>query len=77
MAEYLLRKGKRFYEIAKFEDSDEPTAVYSFTTRGCSCPSWGRTCKHDSILKAWKKAGEVPGVVYNDKAQVVTQLYVQ
>ena len=77
MAEYLLRKGKSFYEIAKFEDSTDSTAVYLFTKRGCSCPSYSKSCKHISILNAWKASGEIPGVVYGDKAEILNKLYVQ
>lgn len=76
MAEYLARKGKDFYELAKFEDSDTPTAVYIFTERGCSCPSYRRSCKHLAIMKAWKRAGEPVGVVYDDTASVIATLAV-
>lgn len=76
MAQYLLRKGKRFYEIAKFEDSDSPVAVYSFTTRGCSCPAGRRSCKHTQILTAWKRAKEVPGMVFNDLAEHISTIHV-
>jgi len=77
MSEYLLRKGSLFYEIAKFEDSAEPIAVYKFTTRGCSCPNRNRSCKHSTILDLWKKAGEVPGIVYNDNGHTLSVLPVQ
>lgn len=76
MAQYLVRKGKIFYEMAKFEDSDSPTSVYLFTPRGCSCPSYSSSCKHTKILKAWKKAGEIPGTVYDDTANVLGVLNV-
>ena len=76
MAQYLLRKGKHFYEIAKFEDSDEPTAVYRFTKRGCTCPAGRRGCKHNSILKAWQESGETAGAVYDDSAKQISVLSV-
>ncbi len=76
MSQYVLRKGTHFYEIAKFEDSDSPTAVYIFTKRGCSCPAGRRSCKHTSILKEWQKTGEVAGTVYNDLAEVTAILAV-
>jgi hypothetical protein len=76
MAQYLVRKGKINYEMAKFEDSDSPTAIYSFYERGCSCPSRSRSCKHHKILKEWKKAGEPLGVVYNDEAEIIGMLSV-
>ena len=75
MSEYLIRKGKQFYELAKFEDSCEPTAVYVFTSRGCSCPSRYRSCKHTKILNAWKQAGEIEGVVYDDSASVLGNIF--
>lgn len=75
MSEYLLRKGKYFYELAKFEDSSEPISVYLFTSRGCSCPSRYRNCKHVKILNAWKQSGEVPGLVYNDSASVIGNIF--
>lgn len=76
MSEYLLRKGSMFYEVAKFENSDSPTAVYRFTQRGCSCPAGRRGCKHTKIMKAWKSAGEPLGFVYDDEANHVGTLHV-
>lgn len=76
MSEYIPRKGKIFYELAKFEDYCEPTAVYLFTTRGCSCPSYRRNCKHTAILNSWKKAGEPVGAVYSDDAKEINRLFI-
>ena len=76
MSEYLLRKGNLFYEIAKFEDTEDSVAVYLFTQRGCSCPSYRKNCKHLTILNAWKAAGELPGMVYDDDAKIIGKLYV-
>lgn len=76
MAQYLLRKVIHFYELAKFEDSDDSTAVYKFTKRGCTCPAGRRGCKHTKILTAWQKAGEVAGFVYNDEAAHIGTLNV-
>jgi hypothetical protein len=76
MSEYLLRKGKLFYEIAKFEDTKDSIAVYLFTQRGCSCPSYRKNCKHLTILNTWKASGEIPGVVYDDNAEVIGNLSV-
>jgi hypothetical protein len=76
MPEYILRKGLTFYEVAKFEDSDSPTAVYKFTQRGCTCPAGRRGCKHTKILKAWKTAKEPLGFVYNDDAKHIGTLHV-
>ena len=76
MAQYVLRKGTHFYELAKFEDSDDFTAVYKFTQRGCTCPAGRRGCKHTKILNAWKLAGEVAGLVYDDEANHIGTLNV-
>lgn len=74
MAQYLLRKGEYFDELAKFEDSDAPTALYKFTKRGCSCPAGRRGCKHVKILNTWKTAGSPAGFVYNDEAEHIGTL---
>ncbi len=76
MSQYIFRKAF-YYEIAKFEDSDSPTAVYRFTPRGCSCPAGRRGCKHTKLLTAWKAAGEPLGAVYNDDGTLLTILQVQ
>lgn len=68
MSQYLLRKAKGTYELAKFEDSDSPTAVYRFSYRGCSCPAGRRSCKHNKILKTWQSLGEPTGYVFDDTA---------
>jgi hypothetical protein len=77
MAQYLLRKGKHFYELAKFEDSDAPTALYSFTKRGCTCPAGRRGCKHTKIMISWKALGEPAGYVFDDEANHIGTLNVQ
>lgn len=77
MSQYVIRKGRLFYELAKFEDSDSPTTVYIFTKRGCSCPAGRRSCKHTKILKAWQQAGEKAGIVYDDEANQLTVLQVE
>lgn len=77
MSQYLMRKAKDFYEMAKFDDSDDSVAVYKFTARGCTCPAGRRGCKHTAIFKAWKATGEVPGYVYDDSAQLIAKLNVQ
>lgn len=75
MAEYLFRKGTKYDEVAKFEDTAEPTAVYLFTARGCSCPARSRSCKHTKLLKLWNQNGAVAGQVYNDTGEVVAHLF--
>jgi hypothetical protein len=76
MAEYLLRKANLFYELAKFEDSDTPTAIYKFTKRGCTCPAGRRGCKHVKIMKAWKDLDEPFGYVFDDNAKHIGTLFV-
>jgi hypothetical protein len=76
MAQYLLRKVKTTYELAKFEDSDLPTAVYRFSNRGCSCPSGYRSCKHVKIKNTWKALGEPFGYVFDDDANHIGTLVV-
>jgi hypothetical protein len=77
MSQYILRKGIHFYELAKFEDSDDSTAVYKFTKRGCTCPAGRRGCKHVKILAAWQKAGEIAGLVYDDNAVQIGALHLE
>lgn len=76
MSEYLLRKVKGHYSIAKFDSSDSPVDVYTFYPRGCSCPAGRRGCKHQKILKEWQKLKEQPGFVFNDEAVVIGVLAV-
>lgn len=77
MAQYLLRKVNKTYELAKFEDSDAPTAVYRFSNRGCTCPSSNRNCKHVTIRDTWKALGEPIGYVFDDSAKHVGTILVQ
>lgn len=76
MAQYIFRKTKVNYELAKFEDSDTPTDVYSISDRGCNCPSRYRACKHTKMLSEWKKAGAMPGIVYDDNLKIIGKLNV-
>jgi hypothetical protein len=75
MAEYLFKKGLKYDQVAKFEDSKDPTAVYLFTARGCSCPARTRSCKHTKLLKLWKQNGEIPGEVYDDSGNILAHLF--
>jgi hypothetical protein len=77
MSQYLLRKVKTIYELAKFEDSDSPTAVYSISNRGCTCPAGRRNCKHFAIKNAWKALGEPIGYVFDDDANHIGTVDVQ
>jgi hypothetical protein len=74
MAQYLVRKGKFNYEIAKFDDSSSPTEVYLFSQRGCGCPARSKSCKHTRIVTAWTKAGRPVGAVYDDSANLINTL---
>ena len=65
-----VRPGR--YMVAKFEDSDAPTAVYTVVEsrkNSYKCGFIGckrsRKCKHAKILEAWKalkKAGKIDSV---------------
>jgi len=66
MAAYLVRRirGDRF-EVSKWEDSSEPSAVYTVVQgrNGWRCAAgWhcskSPKCKHAKIILAWLKAGE-------------------
>jgi hypothetical protein len=74
MPQYMVRKGKIGYEIAKFDDTDTPVDVYTVGHRGCSCPARSRSCKHVKILKAWLKTSE-EGVVYDDAANNIGNIF--
>ena len=75
MANYLVRKGKFTYEVAKFEESNTPVGVYRITDSRCDCPARTRSCKHLSILKAWQSAGKVEGDILSDEAKIVNNIF--
>ncbi len=75
MANYVLRKGKFSYEIAKFEESSYPADVYRISDRKCYCPSRYNTCKHLKIFKSWESDNYSIGSVYNDQAKKVGELF--
>ena len=75
MAQYIIRRGKFNHEVAKFDDTDTPVEVYQFYARGCGCPARTRSCKHARILGKWKRAGTPEGVVYDDDAQAIGNIF--
>ena len=75
MPQYIIRKGKYNYEVAKFNDSDIPVDVYLFNSRGCSCPARSRSCKHTKMVNTWKKAGSPEGTVYNDDIKEISNIF--
>ena len=75
MPQYIVRKGKYNYEVAKFDDTDTPVDVYHFYTRGCSYPARTRSCKHTKMVNAWKRAGFPEGVVYNDNVDEISNIF--
>lgn len=77
MSEYIVRKGKFSDEVAKFEESNYPIDVYTVNSRGCSCPSRYRSCKHTKIVKAWYKENSPIGVVYDDSANKIGNLWMK
>lgn len=76
MAQYIIRKNKVAYNLAKFDDSDTPVDVYTISDRGCNCPSRYRSCKHVKMLNEWKALGAIPGVVYDDELKIIGRLNV-
>lgn len=75
MAQYVVRKNKYKIELAKFEDSDRPFDVYNITEGRCNCPSRYKNCKHTKIAKTWESSGSPVGVVYDDSANVIGQIW--
>jgi hypothetical protein len=75
MAQYLVRKGKVNYELAKFDDSADVLEIYTYP-RGCNCPSRSKHCKHSKILTAWEKADKQLGLVFDDEANIIGNLFV-
>jgi len=75
MPQYLVRKGKFGNEVTKFDDTDSPVDHYPFGSRGCSCPARARNCKHTKIVKEWEKLGKPVGVVFDDSANVIGNLF--
>lgn len=75
MAQYIVRQGRWSNEVAKFDDSREPIDVYTFNQRGCSCPAWTRSCKHVRIVKAWEKAKKPLGVIFDDNANIIGNIF--
>lgn len=71
MADYLVRSVKYGYEVAKFEESSQPTGVYRVSGSRCYCPARTRSCKHMKIFKAWERNGSQVGEVYDDYAKVI------
>lgn len=55
---YLVRQVKKdIYEVAKFEDSNFPTDVYTVKSTKCNCPASYRSkkCKHNLLVDEFKK----------------------
>ena len=75
MAQYIVRQGRWSNEVAKFDDSSEPIDVYTFNQRGCGCPARTRSCKHIRIVKAWEKADKELGLVFDDNARVIGNIF--
>ena len=73
MSEYYVRKGKYAPEVAKFNESNQPLDVYSFTSRGCSCPARTKNCKHSRMVDKWESMGCPVGLIFNDSAEVIWQ----
>jgi hypothetical protein len=76
MPQYIFRKNKTSYDLAKFDDSDTPIDVYNISSKGCNCPSRYRSCKHTKMLAEWEKIGAIPGIVYDDNMEIIGRLNV-
>lgn len=74
MTNYLVRRAKYGYEVAKFEESSYPVDVYRVSGSRCYCPARTRSCKHMKIFKAWERNGSTPGDVYDEKGTLVNNL---
>ncbi len=75
MAQYIVRQGRWSNEVAKFDDTREPLDVYTFNQRGCGCPARTRSCKHIRIVKAWEKADKQLGLVFDDNANIIGNMF--
>ena len=75
MAQYIVRQGRWSNEVAKFDDSREPIDVYTFNQRGCGCPARTRSCKHIKIVKAWEKANRELGLIFDDNANMIGNMF--
>ena len=74
MAEYLVRRVKYGYEVAKFEESNHPVGVYHVSGSRCFCPARTRSCKHMKIFKAWERNGSNHAEVYDDNAKLLHRM---
>tara|TARA_B100000963_G_scaffold212504_1_gene185167 strand:- start:974 stop:1255 length:282 start_codon:yes stop_codon:yes gene_type:complete len=75
LAQYIVRQGRWSNEVAKFDDTREPLDVYTFNQRGCGCPARTRSCKHIRIVKAWEKADKQLGLVFDDNANIIGNMF--
>ena len=75
MAQYIIRKGRLRYEVAKFDDSSTPLDIYSISDRWCNCPARSRICKHTRMVKAWQNNGSLLGEVYDDNLNVIGNIF--
>lgn len=71
MAQYILGKNAKNYQIAKFEDSRYPINIYNIYSNRCSCPARTSSCKHIKIFKEWDKLGKPLGVVFDDNLKII------
>lgn len=61
MADYLVRPYRHGYQISKWDEANEPEAIYFIfeTKKGWQCDSLGcyrkPECKHAKLVQAWKK----------------------
>ena len=48
--------------------------MYSFSSRGCTCPARTRACKHSRMVKEWESRGRPVGLIFNDNAEVIWKM---
>jgi uncharacterized Zn finger protein len=72
MTEYSIREVKHnTYELAKFEDSADPVAIYTLSKRGCSCPARSYNCKHRTIFSVWESMDKPIGTFFDELGRKV------
>jgi len=73
--QYVIRRTRYSSEITKFEDRTYPSGTYTITDTRCFCPARTRSCKHMKIYRHWKRNGMKIGVVYDDSANEISNLF--
>ena len=84
MSIYIIRQVGSRYELAKFEDHNTPTDIYSIWRDECNCPGAykpytrgeRKPCKHTEILKRWLDYGDDKiGMVYDSETDSFFRMF--